>query len=88
MLSRTAAVALMAIVLGQWTVAGHAAVADHGPGEACDVCLGIDRLAHGITGLSPFPAEPPARPEAEAPPGPVASVAPALHRHARAPPVL
>ena len=87
-LARCTAIALVAILGGQFAAAGHAAVADHGVGEQCDVCLGGDRLAHGLTDT-----------QAEAPavhPAPVVCVPaaaghayfPPRHGHARAPPRL
>lgn len=85
-LARCTAIALVAILAGQFAVAGHAAVADHGVGEQCDVCVGGDRLAHG---LSHTVAELPAVPVAPAVTAPVATghpVFPPRHGHARAPP--
>ncbi|WP_405228920.1 hypothetical protein [Lentisalinibacter sediminis] len=87
-LARCTAIALVAILAGQIAVAGHAAAADHGVGEQCDVCVGGDRLAHG---LSPAAAELPAVPATPAVTVPVATghcVFPPRHGHARAPPHL
>ena len=38
-------VAALALILGQAALLVHAAAADHGVGEACQVCLVKDRLA-------------------------------------------
>ncbi len=87
-LARCTAVALVAILAGQIAVAGHAAAADHGVGEPCEVCVSGERLANG---LSNTPAEAPAVHPSPVVAVPVAtghSYFPPRHGQARAPPRL
>jgi hypothetical protein len=87
-LNRYTAIALFAILAGQIAVAGHAAVADHGVGEQCEVCIGGDRLGYGPAD-APTDALPPApQPAIAAPLAAAQPCFPLRHRYARAPPVL
>jgi len=87
-LSRCAAIALVAVLAGQFAVAGHAAVADHGVGEQCEVCVSGDRLAHGLSHTAAGLPAVPATPAVTVPTATGHSVFPPRHGHARAPPRL
>ncbi len=87
-LTRFTAIALVAIVAGQFAVAEHAATADHEFGERCDVCLSGDRLAHAVAQPPTAVALPPIRWVAAAAAPVVFPVSPPTRRHARAPPIL
>lgn len=87
-LNRYTAIALFAILAGQIAVAGHAAAADHGIGEQCEVCIGGERLGYGPAEVR-ADALPPAPQSSVA--APVAAAQPCFlprYRYARAPPTL
>ncbi len=85
-LTRPAAIALFAVLFGQFAVAGHAAAADHGVGEQCEVCLTGERLTYGLAQSAAQPLPPAPQPAAHAPASAVLPGFPLQHRHARGPP--
>lgn len=85
-LTRSAAIALFAVLAGQFAVAGHAAAADHGVGEQCEVCVSGERLTYGLAQAA-AEALPPAPPPAAS--APARALCPRFllrHRYARGPP--
>ena len=85
-LTRYTAMALFAILAGQLAVAGHAAVADHGVDEQCEVCIGGERLGYGPTASPAEALAPAAQPAAAKRVSLSSPCLPLRHPHARAPP--
>ncbi|NBC22415.1 MAG: hypothetical protein GVY21_02960 [Gammaproteobacteria bacterium] len=86
MLTRSAAIVLFAVVAGQFAVAGHAAAADHGVGEQCEVCVTGERLTYGLAQAAAVALAPAAQPAASARLPELYPRSLLRHRHARGPP--
>jgi hypothetical protein len=85
-LTRSAAIALFAVLAGQLAVAGHGAAADHGVGEQCEVCVTGERLTYGLAQAATAALPPAALPAASAPLARLYPRSLPRHRHARGPP--
>ncbi len=80
--------AVLAIALGQVAFLTHAVIADHGPGEVCEICVGVDRSSDAVASAQPqFDLRTSGVGVDASPQAPVASRAPDSAR-ARAPPIL